>query len=116
MQAASLSEENAFEFLKADSPGDYITYPGFCQALHQVLMFDEDYAAVFNIIKVHDLVLCLELMQLGLTGHRDGLIPEDAKDLWTEADIDGNGMVDYDEFQVNFKSAFGKTASTCGGS
>ncbi|XP_074588235.1 putative calcium-binding protein At1g02270 isoform X2 [Curcuma longa] len=36
LQAASLSEENAFAFLKADSPGDYITYPGFCQALHQV--------------------------------------------------------------------------------
>ncbi|XP_042474768.1 uncharacterized calcium-binding protein At1g02270-like isoform X1 [Zingiber officinale] len=71
LQAASLSEENAFAFLKADSPGDYITYPGFCQALHQ----------------------------LGLTGHRDGLIPEDAKDLWTEADIDGNGMVDHEEFQ-----------------
>lgn len=51
------------------------------------------------------MILCLELMQLGLTRHRDGLIPEDAKDLWTEADIDGNGMVDYDEFQVNFKSA-----------
>ncbi|XP_020243968.1 uncharacterized calcium-binding protein At1g02270-like isoform X2 [Asparagus officinalis] len=30
---ASLTEENAFAFLKGDSPGDYITFSGFCQAL-----------------------------------------------------------------------------------
>ncbi|WOL07105.1 hypothetical protein Cni_G15842 [Canna indica] len=71
LQAASLTEENAFAFLKADSPGDYITYTGFCQALHQ----------------------------LGVTGNPDCLSPEDAKDLWNEADIDGNGIVDYEEFQ-----------------
>lgn len=35
---ASLSEDNAFAFLKADSPGDYITFSGFCQALCQVLV------------------------------------------------------------------------------
>eukprot|EP00262_Sarcandra_glabra_P003014 TRINITY_DN13452_c0_g1_i1.p1 TRINITY_DN13452_c0_g1~~TRINITY_DN13452_c0_g1_i1.p1 ORF type:complete len:258 (+),score=49.83 TRINITY_DN13452_c0_g1_i1:60-776(+) len=70
LRGASLSESDAFAFLKADSPGDYITYTGFCQALHQ----------------------------LGL-GYPHGLCNEEMKDLWIQADMDGNGVVDYREFQ-----------------
>ncbi|XP_064976840.1 uncharacterized calcium-binding protein At1g02270-like isoform X2 [Musa acuminata AAA Group] len=71
LRAASLAEDNAFAFLKVDSPGDYITYSGFCQALHQ----------------------------LGVAGHPHGLSPDDTKDLWIQADTDRNGAVDYEEFQ-----------------
>ncbi|XVF51119.1 hypothetical protein PTKIN_Ptkin04bG0159000 [Pterospermum kingtungense] len=71
LRKASLTEEDAFAFLKADSDGDFITYSGFCEALRQ-----------FNI-----------------TGHRHGLSVEETKDLWDQADIDGNGVVDHKEFQ-----------------
>lgn len=36
LRKASLTEDDAFAFLKADSDGDYITYSGFCEALRQV--------------------------------------------------------------------------------
>ncbi|XVE58242.1 hypothetical protein DITRI_Ditri04bG0154400 [Diplodiscus trichospermus] len=36
LRKASLTEEDAFAFLKADNGGDYITYSGFCEALRQV--------------------------------------------------------------------------------
>ncbi|KAK1321714.1 putative calcium-binding protein [Acorus calamus] len=71
LRQASLSENDAFAFLKADNPGDYITYTSFCQAL----------------------------CQLGLTGHPDGLSAEETTDLWSQADEDGNGVVDCGEFQ-----------------
>ncbi|CAL9204183.1 unnamed protein product [Musa hybrid cultivar] len=71
LRTASLTENNAFAFLKVDSPGDYITYSGFCQAL----------------------------CQLGVAGHPHGLGPKDTNDLWVQVDIDGNGVVDYEEFQ-----------------
>ncbi|KAI3756984.1 hypothetical protein L6452_04517 [Arctium lappa] len=68
---ASLTGEDAFAFLKAVSDGDYITYSGFCEALSQ----------------------------LNLIGHRYGLSEEETQDLWVQADIDGNGVLDYKEFQ-----------------
>ncbi|XP_010251179.1 PREDICTED: uncharacterized calcium-binding protein At1g02270 isoform X2 [Nelumbo nucifera] len=68
---ASLTENDAFAFLKADNKGDYITYPGFYDTLQQ----------------------------LGLTGYSHGLSVQETKDLWIQADIDGNGVVDYEEFQ-----------------
>ncbi|XP_072958107.1 uncharacterized calcium-binding protein At1g02270-like isoform X3 [Typha angustifolia] len=71
LRSASLSEDNAFAFLKADSPGHYVTYSGFCQAL----------------------------CQLGLTGHPNGLNSQETEDLWIQADIDGDGVMDYEEFQ-----------------
>lgn len=37
LRRASLTEHDAYAFLKADSDGDYITYTGFCEALRQVL-------------------------------------------------------------------------------
>ncbi|RWW81806.1 hypothetical protein BHE74_00009770, partial [Ensete ventricosum] len=36
---------------------------------------------------------------LGVAGHPHGLSPDDTKDLWIQADTDGNGVVDYEEFQ-----------------
>ncbi|XWS50248.1 hypothetical protein CRYUN_Cryun12cG0072100 [Craigia yunnanensis] len=71
LRKASLTEDDAFAFLKADNDGDYITYLGFCEALRQ----------------------------LNITGHRHGLSVEETKDLWVQADIDGNGVVDRKEFQ-----------------
>lgn len=36
LRRASLTEQDAFAFLKGDSDGDYITYTDFCEALRQV--------------------------------------------------------------------------------
>ncbi|XP_073033320.1 uncharacterized calcium-binding protein At1g02270-like [Primulina eburnea] len=71
LSRASLTEDDAFAFLKADSHGDYITYSGFCEALRQ----------------------------LNLIGHCNGLSAEELKELWVQADIDGNGVLDYNEFK-----------------
>ncbi|KAK4777331.1 hypothetical protein SAY87_017523 [Trapa incisa] len=71
LRRASLTEKDAFAFLKDDNDGDYISYSGFCGALRQ----------------------------LNLTGHEHGLTAEEIMDLWVQADIDGNGVVDYEEFQ-----------------
>ncbi|XP_073306760.1 uncharacterized calcium-binding protein At1g02270-like [Primulina huaijiensis] len=71
LRRASLTEDDAFAFLKADSHGDYITYSGFCEALRQ----------------------------LNLIGHCNGLSAEELKELWIRADIDGNGVLDYNEFK-----------------
>lgn len=71
LRKASLTEYDAFAFLKADNDGDYITYSGFCEALRQ----------------------------LNLTGHLHGLSVEETNDLWFQADIDGNSVLDYKEFQ-----------------
>lgn len=70
LQVASLPEENAFALLKADSSDDRITYSSFCQALCQLGMVDPD--------RVNS---------------------EEMEDLWSEVDHDGNGAVDYKEFQ-----------------
>lgn len=45
-------------------------------------------------------------MQLNFIGHPNGLSEEETKDLWVQADIDGNGVVDYKEFQVLIISLF----------
>ncbi|XP_057507631.1 uncharacterized calcium-binding protein At1g02270-like isoform X2 [Actinidia eriantha] len=71
LRRASLTENDAFAFLKADSQGDYVTYAGFCEALRQ----------------------------LNLIGHCHGLGVEETQELWVQADIDGNGVLDYKEFQ-----------------
>ncbi|XP_061339215.1 uncharacterized calcium-binding protein At1g02270-like [Gastrolobium bilobum] len=69
LRRASLTESDAFAFLKAGDE-DCITYSGFCEALQQ----------------------------LNLIGHCHGLSVEETKDLWIQADIDGNGVLDYKEF------------------
>ncbi|CAL9247520.1 unnamed protein product [Arabidopsis halleri] len=45
---------------------------------------------------------CETLRQLNLTGHCNGLTTKEIKDLWIQSDIDGNGLLDYKEFQVKF--------------
>ncbi|KAL6842381.1 hypothetical protein ACP4OV_027808 [Aristida adscensionis] len=70
LQVALLSEQNAFALLKADSPDDHITYSSFCQAL----------------------------CQLGMV-HPDRLNLEEVEGLWGELDCDGDGVIDYKEFQ-----------------
>lgn len=42
----------------------------------------------------------LGISQVGLAGIPNGLSFEDTRDLWNQADIDGNGVVDYEEFKV----------------
>ncbi|XP_039138408.1 uncharacterized calcium-binding protein At1g02270-like isoform X1 [Dioscorea cayenensis subsp. rotundata] len=76
---ASLTGDNAFAMLKTDSPGDYITYQSFCQAL----------------------------CQFGLTSQLTGLTAQEIKSLWIQADIDGNGVVDHEEFQQRIWSSVG---------
>jgi len=41
-------------------------------------------------------------LQLNLIGHCNGLSVEESKELWDQADKDGNGVVDLTEFQVNY--------------
>ncbi|KAK4743447.1 hypothetical protein SAY87_001448 [Trapa incisa] len=71
LRRASLTDKDAFAFLKDDNDCDYVSHSGFCEALRQ----------------------------LNLIGHEHGLTSEEAMDLWFQADIDGNGIVDYDEFR-----------------
>lgn len=40
------------------------------------------------------------LHQLDLIGQNHGLNSEEIKELWEQADIDGNGVLDYEEFKV----------------
>ncbi|XP_050238697.1 uncharacterized calcium-binding protein At1g02270-like [Mercurialis annua] len=68
---ASLTENDAFAFFKADEPGDFITYSAFCEGLRQV----------------------------NLIGLPYGLSFQQTKELWIQADIDGNGFVEYEEFK-----------------
>ncbi|KAD6796570.1 hypothetical protein E3N88_07466 [Mikania micrantha] len=65
------TDEDAFAFLKAASNGDHIPYTGFCEALRQVNLIGQTY----------------------------GLNEEEIQELWLQADIDGNGVLGYKEFQ-----------------
>ncbi|KAM7499847.1 hypothetical protein LguiA_024261 [Lonicera macranthoides] len=71
LRRASLTADDAFAILKAESDADYITYSGFCEGLRQ----------------------------LKLISHRNGLSDDETKDLWLQADSDGNGFLDYKKFQ-----------------
>lgn len=42
----------------------------------------------------------LNHLQVNLTGLSYGLSFQDTKDLWVQADFDGNGVIDYEEFKV----------------
>ena len=37
-----------------------------------------------------------------MVGHCYGLSDEETKDLWDQVDIEGNGVLDFKEFQVNY--------------
>ncbi|KAH9731157.1 putative calcium-binding protein [Citrus sinensis] len=71
LQKASLAENDAFAFFKADNNGDVITHSAFCEALRQV----------------------------NLAGLPYGLSFQETDDLWAQADVDGNGVVNYEEFK-----------------
>ncbi|KAH6766858.1 Calcium-binding endonuclease/exonuclease/phosphatase family [Perilla frutescens var. hirtella] len=77
LRRASLTEDDAFAFLKADNDNDCITYADFCEALRQ----------------------------LNLIGHCNGLSDEEIRELWVQADIDGNGAVDSKEFKQRIWNA-----------
>ncbi|XP_022757657.1 uncharacterized calcium-binding protein At1g02270-like isoform X2 [Durio zibethinus] len=84
LQKASMAENDAFAFLRADNNGNYISYSGFCDALRQV----------------------------NLTGLSHGLSFQETKDLWVQADIDGDGVLDYEEFKV-IKRKYERAHVTC---
>ncbi|KAJ6338238.1 hypothetical protein OIU76_007835 [Salix suchowensis] len=71
LQKASFAEKDAFAFLKDDNHGNFITYSAFCEALRQV----------------------------NLIGFPYGLSSQETEDLWMQADINGNGVVGYEEFK-----------------
>ncbi|KAJ7951405.1 Calcium-binding endonuclease/exonuclease/phosphatase family [Quillaja saponaria] len=76
LQKASLTDDDAFAFLKDDNYDDFVTYSSFCEALRQVK----------------------------LIGLPCGLSLLEVKDLWTEADLDGNGVLDFEEFKKIWNS------------
>lgn len=98
LQKASLPENDAFAFLKADNNGDVITYSAFCEALHQVFKYQPlslDLLATMNI--KNDFAF---IVQVNLVGQPYGLSFQETNDLWKQADVDGNGVVNYEEFKV----------------
>ncbi|KAJ4727987.1 Calcium-binding endonuclease/exonuclease/phosphatase family [Melia azedarach] len=78
LQKASLGENDAFAFFKADNNGDAITYSAFCKALRQVK----------------------------LAGLPHGLSFLEINDLWAQADVHGNGVINYEEFQRMWNSTW----------
>ncbi|KAF3327120.1 calcium-binding protein [Carex littledalei] len=72
LRVASLSEYNAYELLKADNSCDYITYSRFCEALYEL-----------NLL------------------HPNGLEREEIDELWAHADLDRNGVLNFQEFLVS---------------
>lgn len=114
LRRVSLTAEDAFAFLKSDNDGDHITFMGFCETLRQVyrtcnkINHSYDYFIQLNVNCVFSFSA-----QLNLTGHCNGLTTKEIKDLWIQADIDGNGLLDYKEFQVMFlyETPLSKTCS-----
>ncbi|MED6116339.1 hypothetical protein PIB30_099379 [Stylosanthes scabra] len=72
LRKASLSEDDAFTFLKGDNCGDAVTYFNFYEALRRVKLVDVP----------------------------NGLCFQQFQDLWNQADVDGNGVIDLEEFKV----------------
>ncbi|KAL5171517.1 putative calcium-binding protein [Glycine soja] len=71
LRKASLSEDDAFAFLKGDNYADSVTYFSFSEALRQVKLIGVPY----------------------------GLRFQQLQDLWNQADADGNGVIDFEEFK-----------------
>ncbi|KAB1212390.1 hypothetical protein CJ030_MR5G020703 [Morella rubra] len=71
LRKASVAEDDAFAFLKGDNHSDFITCSAFSEALRQV----------------------------NLIGLPYGLSFQEIKDLWAQADINGDGVVHDEEFK-----------------
>ncbi|XP_019431720.1 PREDICTED: uncharacterized calcium-binding protein At1g02270-like isoform X2 [Lupinus angustifolius] len=71
LRKATLSEDDAFAFLKGDHCVESVTYFSFSKALHKAKLIGVPYG------------LCFQQLQ----------------DLWNQADVDGNGVIDYEEFK-----------------
>ncbi|RYR74909.1 hypothetical protein Ahy_A02g009620 isoform B [Arachis hypogaea] len=71
LRKASLSEDGAFTFLKGDNCANAVTYLSFHEALRQVKLVDVP----------------------------NGLCIQQFQDLWNQADVDGNGVIDFEEFK-----------------
>ncbi|GLT34252.1 hypothetical protein SLA2020_087760 [Shorea laevis] len=78
LQKASFAENDVFAFLRADNHDDFITYSAFCEALGQA----------------------------NLNGLSHGISLQQTKDLWMPVDIDGNGVLDSDEFKRIWNSSW----------
>ncbi|KAL1565478.1 hypothetical protein AAHA92_07690 [Salvia divinorum] len=78
LKRALFTEDSAFAFLKGNGQGHGISYYAFCEALQQ----------------------------LNLIGHCYGLNKEEIHELWVQADTDGNGVLDYDEFKQRIWNAY----------
>ncbi|XP_047974051.1 uncharacterized calcium-binding protein At1g02270-like isoform X1 [Salvia hispanica] len=78
LKRALFTEDSAFAFLKGNGHGHGVSYYDFCEALQQ----------------------------LNLVGHCYGLHKEEIHELWMQADIDGNGVLDYDEFNQRIWNAY----------
>ncbi|KAJ8748580.1 hypothetical protein K2173_003481 [Erythroxylum novogranatense] len=86
LRKASLDGKDAFALLKAEQHNDFITYSSFCEAIRQV----------------------------DLLGIPYGLSFQETRDLWSQADVDGNGVVDYEEFKRIWDSAcLGQMEGNC---
>lgn len=98
LRKASLSEGDAFAFLKGDNCDDLVTFCSFSEALRQVLyhpLINEDVK-----FQLHLTYCTRPVLQIKLIGGPYGLCFQELKDLWTEADIDGNGFLDFEKFKV----------------
>ncbi|CAF1923455.1 hypothetical protein Bca4012_069546 [Brassica carinata] len=88
VQKASIAEDKAFAFLGENNHSDSLTYSGFCQALQKV----------------------------NLTGMPHGLSFQETKELWDRADVDGNGVFDYEELKKMWNMTVMVQSENCKGS
>lgn len=104
LRKASMTETDAFSFLKGDNLGDFVTYSAFCDALRQVRFIGNN--DICGVKFFWETIYLLRLLQVNLVGVPCGLTFQETRDLWIQADIDGNGVVDYEEFKVTIHSCF----------
>lgn len=55
-------------------------------------------------MNMYSKLIFLVFLQLNLIGNCNELSAEEIQELWVQADIDGNGVVDYKEFKVNISN------------
>lgn len=54
-------------------------------------------------MNMYSKLIFLVFLQLNLIGNCNELSAEEIQELWVQADIDGNGVVDYKEFKVSYR-------------